>query len=100
MRVSPDAGRIRFLRYAAHSRCPDPEPGRGRLFAAQRAGLFFGETGTGKTTNLPLSEWNTMFPNAGPRKVMLDRLTDQVHLIETGTKSYRFRRAPHRKEGG
>jgi DNA replication protein DnaC len=68
--------------------------------AAQRAGLFFGETGTGKTTNLPLSEWNTMFPNAGPRKVMLDRLTDQVHLIETGTKSYRFRRALHRKEGG
>ena len=66
--------------------------------AASRS--FFGETGTGKTTNLPLSEWNTMFPNAGPRKVMLDRLTDQVHLIETGTKSYRFRRALHRKEGG
>jgi hypothetical protein len=31
---------------------------------------------------------------------MLDRLTDQAHIIETGTESYRFRRTlENRKEG-
>src|SRR5262249_46624518 len=44
------------------------------------------------TTNLPFSEWTTMFPNARLCKAMLDRLTDQAHIIETGTESYRFRR--------
>ena len=44
------------------------------------------------TTNLPFSEWTTVFPNARLCKAMLDRLTDQAHIIETGTESYRFRR--------
>jgi IstB-like ATP binding protein len=39
------------------------------------------------TTNLPFSEWTTMFPNARLCKTMLDRLTDQAHIIETGTGS-------------
>jgi DNA replication protein DnaC len=43
------------------------------------------------TTNLPFSEWTTMFPNARLCKAMLDRLTDQAHIIETGNESYRFR---------
>ena len=30
------------------------------------------------TTNLPFSEWTTMFPNARLCKAMLDRLTDQA----------------------
>jgi DNA replication protein DnaC len=52
------------------------------------------------TTNLPFSEWTTMFPNARLCKAMLDRLTDQAHIIETGTESYRFRRTlENRKEG-
>lgn len=41
------------------------------------------------TTNLPFSEWNTMFPNARLCKAMLDRLTDQAHIIDTGKESYR-----------
>jgi hypothetical protein len=41
------------------------------------------------TTNLPFSEWTTMFPNARLCKAMLDRLTDQAHIIETGNESYR-----------
>jgi DNA replication protein DnaC len=45
------------------------------------------------TTNLPFSEWTTMFPNARLCKAMLGRLTDQAHIIETGNESYRFRRA-------
>src|SRR6266478_4987747 len=52
------------------------------------------------TTNLPFSEWTTMFPNARLCKAMLDRLTDQAHIIETGTESYRFRRTLHKKKGG
>ena len=51
-------------------------------------------------TNLPFSEWNTMFPNARLCKAMLDRLTDQAHIIETGKESYRFRRTLERKKGG
>ena len=43
------------------------------------------------TTNLPFSEWTTKFPNARLCKAMLDRLTDQAHIIETGKESYRFR---------
>ena len=31
-------------------------------------------------------------PNARLCKAMLDRLTDQAHIIETGNESYRFRR--------
>ena len=44
------------------------------------------------TTNLPFSEWTTMFPNARLCKAMVDRLTDRAHIIETGNESYRFRR--------
>lgn len=52
------------------------------------------------TTNLPFSEWNTMFPNARLCKAMLDRLTDQAHIIDTGKESYRFRRTLEKKKGG
>ncbi len=39
-----------------------------------------------------------MFPNARLCKAMLDRLTDQAHIVETGTESYRFRRMLERKK--
>jgi DNA replication protein DnaC len=52
------------------------------------------------TTNLPFSEWTTMFPNARLCKAMIDRLTDQAHIIETGTESYRFRRTLARQRRG
>lgn len=51
------------------------------------------------TTNLPFSEWSTKFPNARLCKAMLDRLTDQAHIIETGDESYRFRRTLAKKGG-
>jgi DNA replication protein DnaC len=51
------------------------------------------------TTNLPFSEWTTMFPNARLCKAMLDRLTDQAHIIETGIDSYRFRRTLEKRKG-
>jgi DNA replication protein DnaC len=52
------------------------------------------------TTNLPFSEWTTMFPNARLCKAMLDRLTDQAHIIDTGKDSYRFQRSLAKKKGG
>jgi DNA replication protein DnaC len=52
------------------------------------------------TTNLPFSEWTTMFPNARLCKAMLDRLTDQAHIIETGNESFRFRRTLEKRKGG
>jgi DNA replication protein DnaC len=52
------------------------------------------------TTNLPFSEWSTMFPNARLCKAMIDRLTDQAHIIETGTESYRLMRTLARQKKG
>ena len=44
------------------------------------------------TTNLPFSEWTQVFTNVRLCKALLDRVTDQAHILETGTESYRFRR--------
>jgi IstB-like ATP binding protein len=49
------------------------------------------------TTNLPFSEWPQVFTNARLCKAVLDRLTDQAHIIETGSESYRFRRTRGKK---
>src|SRR6201993_811536 len=49
------------------------------------------------TTNLPFSEWSQVFINARLCKAVLDRLTDQAHIIETGSESYRFRRTLRKK---
>ena len=49
------------------------------------------------TTNLPFSEWTQVLPNARLCKALLDRITDQAHIIETGTESYRFRRTMDRR---
>jgi DNA replication protein DnaC len=52
------------------------------------------------TTNLPFSEWTTKFPNARLCKAMLDRLTDQAHIIDTGKDSYRFLRTLQKQGKG
>ncbi len=52
---------------------------------AERAALIV-------TTNLPFSEWTTVFPNPRLCKALLDRVTDRAHIIETGTESFRFKR--------
>lgn len=54
------------------------------------------------TTNLPFSELTQVIPNARLCNALLDRVTDQAHIIETGTDSYRFRRTlekRHKKHG-
>jgi DNA replication protein DnaC len=59
---------------------------------AERAALIV-------TTNLPFSEWTTVFPNPRLCKA-LDRITDRAHIIETGTESFRFRRTMERRKKG
>ena len=44
------------------------------------------------TTNLPFSEWTTVFPNPRLCKALLDRITDRAHIVETGPDSFRFKR--------
>jgi DNA replication protein DnaC len=50
------------------------------------------------TTNLPFSEWTTVFPNPRLCKALLDRVTDRAHIIDTGTESFRFRRTMERRK--
>ena len=50
------------------------------------------------TTNLPISEWTTVFPNPRLCKALLDRIIDRAHIIETGTESFRFRRTLERSK--
>jgi DNA replication protein DnaC len=58
---------------------------------AERAALMV-------TTNLPFSEWTSVFPNPRLCKALLDRITDRAHIIETGTESFRFRRTMERRK--
>src|SRR5581483_2161203 len=43
------------------------------------------------TTNLPFGEWTKVFPDPRPAKAVVDRLTHRTHIIETGSKSWRFK---------
>ena len=52
------------------------------------------------TTNLAFSEWTQVIPNARLCKALLDRITDRVHILETGTESYRFRRTMEKQKKG
>ena len=58
---------------------------------AERAALII-------TTNLPFSEWTSVFPNPRLCKALLDRITDRAHIIETGIESFRFRRTMERRK--
>ena len=42
------------------------------------------------TTNLPFSEWTTMFPDPRLCRAIIDRLTHRAHIIETGQRSIRL----------
>jgi DNA replication protein DnaC len=45
------------------------------------------------TTNLPFSEWTSVFPDTRLCRAMIDRLTHRAHIIETGTESIRLKDA-------
>jgi len=42
-------------------------------------------------TNLPFSEWGTVFPDPRLVAAIVDRVTYNAHILETGTHSYRLR---------
>ena len=42
-------------------------------------------------TNLPFSEWGAVFPDPRLVAAIVDRITFNAHIIETGTQSYRLR---------
>jgi DNA replication protein DnaC len=44
------------------------------------------------TTNLPFGEWTKVFPEARLCKAVVDRLTFNADIIETGTDSRRFKK--------
>ena len=42
-------------------------------------------------TSLPFSEWGTVFPDPRLVAAIIDRVTFNAHILETGTQSYRLR---------
>jgi DNA replication protein DnaC len=48
-------------------------------------------------TNLPFSEWGTVFPDPRLVAAIVDRVTFNAHILETGTQSYRLRTSDTRR---
>ena len=42
-------------------------------------------------TNLPFSEWGSVFPDPRLVAAIVDRVTLNAHILETGSESYRLR---------
>jgi DNA replication protein DnaC len=52
------------------------------------------------TTNLPFSEWTTIFPDPRLCRAVVDRLTHRAHIIETGVRSIRLADSLAKREKG
>ena len=51
-------------------------------------------------SNLPFSEWASIFPDGRLAAAVVDRLTYRAHVIETGSASYRLRATERARKGG
>jgi DNA replication protein DnaC len=53
------------------------------------------------TTNLPFSEWTSIFPDQRLCKALIDRITHRAHIIDTGDESLRLEETikKHKKGG-
>jgi DNA replication protein DnaC len=49
-------------------------------------------------TNLPFSEWTKVIPNTRLCNALIDRITDQAHIIETRQDSYRSKRTTQKQQ--
>ena len=45
----------------------------------------------GLASNLPISEWGAVVPDPRLVAAIVDRITYNAHILETGTESYRLR---------
>jgi DNA replication protein DnaC len=52
------------------------------------------------TTNLPFSEWTSMFPDPRLCRALVDRLVHRAHIIETGQMSQRLAETLKRQTTG
>jgi IstB-like ATP binding protein len=50
-------------------------------------------------TNLPVSEWGSVFPDPRLVAAIVDRVTFNAHILETGTESYRLRSSKNSSRG-
>ena len=50
------------------------------------------------TTNLPFSEWTTLFENSAMVAALVDRLTFQSFILDMNGESYRLAKARQRNE--
>lgn len=50
------------------------------------------------TTNLPFSEWTSVFTNARLCRAIVDRVTDRATILDTGKESYRYGRSLERRK--
>ena len=50
------------------------------------------------TTNLPFSEWTTLFENTAMVAAMVDRLTFQSYILDMNGASYRLEQAKKQKQ--
>jgi DNA replication protein DnaC len=50
-------------------------------------------------SNAPFSEWGQTFTDPRLAAAVVDRLTFNAHIIQTGTQSYRLRATTSRKKG-
>ena len=53
--------------------------------------VLLGDSGTGKSHLLPFSERGSVFPDPRPVAAIVDRVTFNAHILETGTESHRLR---------
>jgi DNA replication protein DnaC len=51
-------------------------------------------------SNLPFSEWASIFPDGRLAAAVVDRITYRAHVIETGSASYRLRATERARKGG
>jgi DNA replication protein DnaC len=49
-------------------------------------------------SNLPFSEWGTVIPDPRLVAAIVDRVTFNAHILETGTDSYRLRTTRTRRK--
>ena len=63
---------------------------RSRKYTSPHPELWSSNVG-GIGTNLPFSEWGSVFGDPRLVAAIVDRVTFNAHILETGTQSYRLR---------